>query len=268
MIRKIEVSPVDATVFLTTDIVYGSRTEFCGAQYMPLKLSLIKPRIHFHYDEEKIFPVIVFLCGGGWAETDHNAWIPELSWFAKHGYAVASVQYPVTSMTRFPESLNAVEKALEFLRAHSEELKINTDKMILMGESAGAYLALLCAGTVGKNVLDAVVAFYPPIGPMQLIDEKTGKCTVELPNGAEKFPSLLDSVSEMMPPTMILHGTADELVPVEHGEAIYQKLLTLNVPAELLIIEGANHAENHFFQVPVKEDILNFLNEVVKQDMF
>lgn len=263
MIRKLDIVPTDTVVLLTTDIVYGHRTEFCGAQYIPLKLSLMKPRMHFPYDKEVDLPVIVFLCGGGWMETDHNAWIPELVWFAKMGYAVASVQYPVTAATRFPDSMNAVEAALNFLK-NQRELKIDPDRIMLMGESAGAYLALLCAAELGSDILDAVVAFYPPVGPMQLIDHHTGECTIELPNGADKFPSLLDIIGNTMPPVMILHGTEDELVPKIHGEKIYQRLQELGIPSELLLIEGANHAENHFFQEPVKKQISEFLENATK----
>lgn len=261
MITKLKVTPDEKVIVATTDIVYGYRTEFCGAQYVPLKMTLLKPRVHFSYDQEVIPPVIVFLCGGGWSETDHNAWLPELSWFAKKGFAVASVQYPVTNATRHPDSLNAVKSAIQYLVTHHSELRIDTSKLTIMGESAGAYLALLTAASRQDLPINEAVAFYPPIGPMQLIDPVSGKCTVELPNGAERFPSLLDVVGQTMPRTMILHGTSDQLVPVAHGIAIYEKLQALGVESDLLLIENADHAENHFFQPSVKQRIIEFLNK-------
>lgn len=259
MIKTINITPTNATILLTTDIVYGYRTEFCNAQYIPLKLSLMKPRTYFHFDKEYIPPTILFVCGGGWSDTDHNVWMPELCWFAKKGYAIASIQYPVTTTTRFPEHLDAINTAIHFLCEHSRKLKINMENLTLMGESAGAYLALLCAATNGSSTIDSVVAFYPPVGPMQLINPQTGICSIELPNGAERFPSLLDSIQKDMPPTLILHGTSDEIVPTDHGKDIYQKLQNLDIPSDLFLIEGANHADSHFFQPLIKEQILEFI---------
>jgi len=259
MIKKISIEPTDPAVFLSADIVYGNRREFCRSQFIPLKVSIMKPRVYFHFDREITLPTIVFLCGGGWQDTDHNVWLPELCWFVKHGYAVASVQYPVTSTTRHPESLNDIIHALDFLQEHSEELNINTDKMVLMGESAGAYMALLCAAADKKERISSVTAFYPPIGPIQMVDPVTNEPLITLPNGAELFPSLLDSMPASMPPSLILHGTADEIVPLTHGEQIYQRLQELGVPSELIVVEGANHADSHFFQPKVKEMILDFI---------
>lgn len=260
MMERMEIEAKESAVLLTTDVVYGYRTEFCGAQYIPLKLSLMRPRIHFQYDREEVLPTILFLCGGGWTETDHNAWLPELSWFAKKGYAIASVQYPVTAVTRFPESLEAIKKAVSYLEAHSEEFHIDMEHKIIMGESAGAYLALLYAA---REKAKGVVALYPPISPTALRDKKTNACVLELPCGAEKFPSLLDEIKEGMPQAMILHGTADDLVPFSHGEQICEKIWKTGGKAELLLIEGAGHAESHFFQEAVKERILQFMDKVI-----
>ncbi|MCI9068462.1 MAG: alpha/beta hydrolase [Lachnospiraceae bacterium] len=257
MVERIKIEPDEDVILLTTDVVYGYRTEFCGAQYLPLKLSLMRPRIHFSYDEKKTVPALLFLCGGGWSETDHNAWLPELSWFGKRGYAVVSVQYPVTAATRFPESLEAVKKAVSYLKANGEALHIDMGHPVVMGESAGAYLALLYAAREGAA---GAVAFYPPVSPTALVDQETGECVLELPCGADRFPSLLGEIGEGMPPVMILHGTADSLVPYSHGERIYERILEAGGRAELLLIEGADHAERNFFQEAVKERILRFLN--------
>lgn len=274
MKKVLYVEPVDSTIFLTTDIVYTSRVEFCGCQYVPLKFSLLRPRYHFDCDRDERWPVIVFLCGGGWTETDHNAWLPELMWFAKHGWAVASVQYPVSASTRFPESVTCVKEAIRFLRIYAGELRLDMEHSALVGESAGAYLALLCASTPGQyrsdkydvaaDTVDAAVALYPPIAPLALM-EKNGECAIELPRDAASYPSLLDTISADMVPSLILHGSEDSLVPVSHSEKIYEHMQAMGVDSSLYIVEGADHADIKFFQPEVKKLVLDFLNRTVFQ---
>jgi acetyl esterase/lipase len=105
MKKYIEIERKEPCLYLDDNIVYGNRREFCNAVTKPLRLSLIRPRDYFSYDRKMILPVIVWLCGGAWTEMDRNVWIPELSWFAKHGYAVASVEYSVTARSRFTENV-------------------------------------------------------------------------------------------------------------------------------------------------------------------
>ena len=259
MIETKRIQPEQPSLLLTADIVYGHRIEFCGAQYLPLKLSLIKPRVHFHYDPPSAPPTIVFLCGGGWSETDHNVWLPELAWFAKRGYAVASVQYPVTRNSRYPENLERIQEAIDFLRAHAEEFKIDMSRFAVMGESAGAYLALM---TASKGEADAAVAFYPPISPGALLDE-AGGTVLDLPSDSRNFASVLDSITPKMPPTLLLHGTVDELVPLSHSERIHARLQEQGIDSRLIVVEDANHADYRFFQPEIMDEILAFLNQKI-----
>lgn len=272
MRRELDIAPVDSAIVLTTDVVYSNRIEFCGCQYVPLKLSLIRPRYHFACDRYERHPTIVFLCGGGWTETDHNVWLPELVWFAKRGYAVASVQYPVSAATRFPEQIESIKTAIRFLRIHAEELRLDMEHTAVAGESAGAYLALLCASTPGKygtdkyagvsDRVDAAVALYPPISPSALV-KADGECVIALTPDAAEYPSLLDTIGPGMVPTMLLHGRDDSIVPCSHGERIYERLQSCGVDSELCVLAGADHADIKFFQPEVKECVLSFLDRTI-----
>lgn len=261
--EKIKIDPVLPAILMTADIVYGYRIEFCGAQYQPLKLSLIKPRVSFSYDPPRMLPVIAFLCGGGWIETDHNVWIPELTWYAKHGYAVASVQYPMTANTKYRDIVDAIQQALVYLRQHQAEFGINAEKIALMGESAGAYLALLtgACGT-GDAAVNCVVALYPPVSPLALVNAD-GSCPVEVRRDAADFPDVTQLMSDRMPPTMLLHGSVDSLVPVEHSCRIQQALDAQKVENEFLCLENADHADYRFFQPEIKERVHDFISKYI-----
>ena len=107
----------EPVVTLGSEIVYAQRVEWCGATWRPLCLSLMRTRQFFYYDREETLPVVLFLCGGGFSNVDRNVWMPELAWFAKRGFAVVSVDYSVTSRTRFP--MQMVVKGLVLLLAIS-----------------------------------------------------------------------------------------------------------------------------------------------------
>ena len=151
MRKELEIPAKEKVIRLTSEIVYGQRVEWCSSVYHPMKMSMIAPRQHFYYDPlDEVYPVLVFFCGGGFTEMDRNVWVPELSWYAKHGYAVISVEYSVTARTRFPMQLEDAKAAIRYIRAHAEELHVDCSRMVVMGESAGAYMSAIVALT-GNN---------------------------------------------------------------------------------------------------------------------
>ena len=58
---------------------------------------------------------------------------------------------------------------------------------------------------------------------------------------ASKRVSPITHVSADDPPTLIIHGDADKLVPIEQAEAFVAKLKKTGVPAELIVKKGAGH---------------------------
>lgn len=301
MRTEIEVSNKESLIALGTDLVYSQKPYWCGAGFYPLKMSLLRPRSFFEYDEKPdSMPVIVWLCGGGWTETDHNVWIPELTYFAKHGFCVASVSYSLSPTWFFPEPVIDIKQAIRFLRAHSEQFHIDPDRIAIMGESAGAHFAAITAVTNGRSELEqgeyldyssrvqAAVTWYAPVNMADL----EGRGEIEsyrtqpqyLKRGLEYEPQSIsagvlhvreheDLCREMdprtyingeTPPFMLLHGTSDTQVDVSNSEALYQSLQEAGIRSDLLIIKGAEHAERSFIQPCVKDRIIQFLHEVMK----
>ena len=271
MINRMQQTATEKIITLTDGIVYGHRMEWCGSVWHPLKLSLLRPRQFFYYDEPVVLPVIVWLCGGGFTEMDRNVWIPELAWFAKKGYAVACVEYRVTARTRFPMQLEDVKLAIRWLRAHAGEMGIDPERIFVGGESAGGYLSAL-TGLMGKgreydhgeyleysSGVQGVIAFYPCTVMSELeIDPEVAA----LPPDTHKFTDLPGLVNEDTPPFMLLHGTKDSQVPISHSERLYEALESKGKRAEFYIFEGAEHADAPFFQESTKNRILDFMNSL------
>lgn len=270
MRKVIQVPRDEEVITLAADIVYGQRQEWCHAKYRQLHMSLMKPRCNYPYDEDKTYPLIIWLCGGSFTEVDRNIWMPELVYFAKQGFAVAAVDYSVIQLTRYPDQLVDIKEAIRYIRAHAKEFHIDPDRIAIMGESAGGYLSIL-AGITGKETeydngtysqysseVQAVVAWYPCVEMEWLVPDRK---SVNMAEDVENYPNLSEIVKADMPPCLLLHGTEDSLVPAEHSEVLYKALLDKGNDADLYLVEGANHADRPFVKAELKQIIVDYLRK-------
>lgn len=272
MKKTITVGRKDDVVLLTSGIVYAQRPFWCNAGNELMQLSLMRPRCNFPYDRTGIHPVIVFLAGGSFREVDRNVWMPELVYFAKHGYAVASVEYGTSMKTKFPDQIIEIKSAIRFLRAHAADLHLDPKRFAVMGESAGGYFSGL-VGLTGKtkeydkgenlayesSVSAAVTWYLPQVATSVVADPRKG----EIPFDAQNYPVLSDLASQDAPPFLLLHGTADTLVPPKNSEDLYNALVSHGAKADLYEIEGADHADLPFVQEETKKIILDFLDRAL-----
>ncbi len=274
MKKTLQVPVEDRVVHLAADIVYAQRQEWCEAKYRQLHLSFMKPRCHYLYDERRTYPLLIWLCGGSFAEVDRNVWMPEMVYFAKRGYAVAAVEYSTIQLVRFPDQLEDIKEAIRYLRAHAEELQIQPDHIGIMGESAGGYMSLLVAlkgkdRTCDKGAyldqsseVQAVCSWYP-VTDMSIMDREhleEAHCAPDV----LRLPTLMDFVTPDLPPFLMMHGTSDVLVGHQHSEKLYEALQKAGVQSDLYLIEGADHADHRFVQDQVKAIMLSFFDSVLK----
>ena len=285
MIRELKIENKEPVVLLGTGLVYKQMPFWCKGSFRNLTISLLRERCHNTYDppaEQK--PCIVFLCGGSWSVMDPTVWMAEMTYYAKRGYVVAGVQYSVSGEAAFPEQVIEIRQAIRYLRAHAEELRIDPERIAVMGESAGGHLAAITALTAEYPAFDngeysgyssavsCAVIYY---GPNAIYDHKQlGDFPLPMLNPAEKLvqtkplsakPELwkaLDCrtyITEQAPPFLLLHGTADALVPVSQSDLFYEALEEAKIPTEYLRIEGAQHASAEFFQDETKAMVVEFL---------
>jgi acetyl esterase/lipase len=195
------------------------------------------------------------------------------------GLAVATVDYRHAREAPFPAQLHDVKAAVRYLRAHAEQLGMDVTRVGTWGESAGGHLAALVALTAGRADLegdegvvgpssgvDVVVDWYgvadpdalrrlPP--PPEVLAAPPPEVLGALPPSvAEEPPEILlaggdaatrDAAAPLRqvhrgaPPFLLVHGTADRVVPFSQSEALRDALTAAGVPVRLVPVDGADH---------------------------
>jgi acetyl esterase/lipase len=198
------------------------------------------------------------------------------STFCGRGYVVFAIR--PGSKTRYTaiEMDQHVKLAIRYVKEHAEKYKINGDKLGLTGASAGGHLATLAALTPAdrdsnaKNKLDrhdttvaAVAVFFPPTDFLEWRDGKTidpnviapllavganspndgglnGKSKEELREMAKAI-SPVHQVRKPVIPFLMIHGDADEVVPLSHSQKLVEAIQTAGGSAELIVKKGGGH---------------------------
>jgi acetyl esterase/lipase len=201
---------------------------------------------------------------------DRSLWLPELVYFAKQGYAVISADYSTFYHSRFPEQVEDVKLAIRFIKAHSWEYGIDPERIALMGESAGGYLASFCALT-GKDHKYDTNGYTEFTSAIKIVIDWYARSrfsrksdipqNITYPPDIHAYIDLTQVVTGDSPPFLILHGNNDSLVPVFHSERLYKALEKAGAYPEMIIVDNAGHGDASFIQGEIKEIILDFLKQ-------
>lgn len=201
-------------------------------------------------------PLFIYIHGGGWITGDKNeiqAFRPIIE-NSFPGYAIISLNYSLldltTGMGKFPEQENDIIAAINYILSKTDEWDVSQE-IILAGASAGGHLALLHGykhPEIGN--IKAVMALFPITGLTTFFDfnSDSQQLLSAILNGdpisqsdAYKESSPLTYVSSTTIPTVLFHGTADEVVPVSQSETLAAELEKNSVVNYFEAIPGEGH---------------------------
>jgi acetyl esterase/lipase len=238
---------------LTEDVVYAH------ADGVPLRYDHYRP-----LEVSGPSPAVVLVHGGAWIRGDPSQAAGNALHFARRGIATVSISYRLAPAHRFPAPLDDVRHGLRYVRAHAAELGIDATRIVLMGMSAGAHLALLAHVAPGvpglepdlppalRDVSEDVLGVMLHYGPYDLSRraplEDGIEPVTELLGPRENDPewvrlaSPLTHATRATAPILLIHGTGDRTVSYRNSERVHAALQAADKPSELLLLEGAPHA--------------------------
>lgn len=242
----------------TEDVIYGRKFG------VALTLDVFKP-------EKPNGCGIFFMVSGGFYSSHEAINAGFYKAFLDRGYTVFAVVHGSQPRFHVPEIEEDIHRAIRFVRHNAAKYGVNPDKFGITGASAGGHLSLTM-GTQGgpgkpeaKDAIDressavaAAACFFPPtdflnwgaegvdavgVGPLAAFKGAFGprSDTAESRQILGKEISPLNFVKGSMPPTLIIHGDADKLVPIQQAEIFVKKAKESGATAKLIVREGKDH---------------------------
>jgi len=241
--------------------------EYARAGEQSLKLDLhlptAKPRS----------PLIVWVHGGAW-RSGSKASMP-LGKLIGDGYAIASVDYRLSTEAKFPAQIHDIKAAIRFLRGHSSDWRISSKRIVIAGDSAGAHLAALVGvsnghpeleGSVGNDRaqssdVQGIISFYGAANLTTILKQSTPHgLSVRVPAlelllgdqptnvlALARLASPVFHVDRHDPPLLLLHGDQDPQMPINQSHELcgaYQKVKAL---VQFEVVHGAAHGGAAFY---------------------
>ncbi len=249
----------DATnVWVHLNVVYATRDQ------MPLRLQIIQPSLDGALLTEEAafagrYPLLIFVQGSGWQQQELGLTLSYLCRFAELGYVIAVVEYRPAPEASMPAQVLDTKAATRFLLDHADEYSINPSQVVITGDSSGGHTALMvhlseAAGTLvdpdqgGPLPIKAAIAIYPPTDLPAMLPDDFLTWLFGIPDGPERRElarsmspiNLVDS-SLRLSPLLLIHGDADDLVPIDQSVRYFQTLKQQGQPVELVVVTDAKH---------------------------
>ncbi|WP_051652392.1 alpha/beta hydrolase [Clostridium algidicarnis] len=215
------------------------------------------------------WPLIIYIHGGSWAFGDKSiddSFIPILNKLKEKGYAIASINYRLSSSdSSFPSPVEDCKDAIRWFYKNKDIYNIDTDNIGLLGVSSGAHLALLSSYSnendfIGDESLSSyksnikyVIDYSGPTNfdindirssdetSMSIIKNLLGEDNIykeDLLNLASPI-NYIDSNST---PTLIIHGEKDSTVPINQSIKLYEKGIDAGMNINLLKVDNGDHS--------------------------
>lgn len=244
-----------------------------------LKLDLHPP------SEKSRSPLIVWVHGGAWRSGSKSN-MP-LSMLVAEGYAIASVDYRLSTQAKFPAQIHDIKAAIRFLRGHSREWGMPSKKIVIAGDSAGAHLATLVGVSNGNKELEGeignyrsqssgvqgIISFYGAANLTTILSQSTPHGlkvrvpALELLLGGQptnvvelaRLASPVFHVDRAAPPLLLFHGDQDPQMPINQSHELHGAYRRVKVPVEFEVIHGGRHGGEMFYDEERLEIVRRFL---------
>lgn len=218
-------------------------------------------------DEAPAVGLIVWVHGGAWRAGSRTS--VDLAGLTAHGWTVASVDYRLSPVAKFPAQIHDIKAAIRFLRAHAAEYGYPPSRIVIAGSSAGGHLAALVGvsndhpeleGTVGEHLtvssdVQAIVDLYGASNLTTILAQSTShglnvrKPALDLLLGGQpdavpqlaRLASPVFQVDASDPPLLLLHGDQDPQMPINQAHELQGAYEAFGRPVQFVVMHGSAH---------------------------
>jgi len=229
--------------------------------------------------------LIVWVHGGAWRGGSRTG--VDLQGLTALGWAVASVDYRLSTTARFPAQIHDIKAAIRFLRAAAATYGYPADKFVIAGSSAGGHLAALVGVTNGHAGLEGSVGNHPGVasdvqaivdlyGASDLttilaqstahgLDVRVPALDLLLGGQPDALPELARLASPVFqldahdPPLYLAHGDQDPQMPFEQSRELAAAYRQLGLPVQFEVLRGSGHGGPAFTSAASLHQIDAFL---------
>ncbi|WP_010584236.1 alpha/beta hydrolase [Schlesneria paludicola] len=274
-------SKCDDAVRRTEDVVYGRKFG------MALTLDLFQPA-------KPNGAGLLFLVNGGWLSSKSTPLMvtvrpDDYRVFLERGYTVFAIVTSSQPKFVISDEIDDVLRAARFVRFNAAKYGVDPERLGVMGSSSGGHLTLSLATRGGpgnaeaadpidrtSSAVHAAACFFPPTdflnygspgamgvgaGPMAPLQVAFGPSALTS-EGREQLGRAISPiyyVTKSLPPTLIIHGDKDEVVPLQQAEIFVAKARSEQAPfVQLIVRPGKGHGWGDFWKSA--EDIEAFAN--------
>jgi len=246
-----------------------------------------------------LVPVVVYIHPGGWSSGSSAQGAEHAAYLTTAGFAVASINYRLSNDSVYPAQIHDCKGAVRWLRANATRYNLDARYIGAFGHSAGAHLASLVGvtrdvkmmtsgaitmdieGAVGGNTQhsSAVQAVADFFGPSNLVEfykittQGSGSnlvgCTIAMCSDKALLASPTSYATRtrtaLLPPFLIMHGTADDVVPFSQSQLLDSVLRLAGATVTFTSVQGASHGFDAAWSKPeIQTAVINFFTKYLK----
>jgi acetyl esterase/lipase len=221
-------------------------------------------------------PVIVFFYGGGWRSGSKRIYRSVAKALARRGYVAVLPDYRIYPQVRYPDFLDDGAQAVRWVKDNVKRYGGDSQKIFLMGHSAGAHIAAMLAidatwlqkvGLMPGRDIAGLIGVSGPYDFLPLKDE-----TLKIIFGGNRPETQpIFHVTPGAPPALLLTGDKDDVVGAGNSTRLAERLRAAGNEATAVIYPRIGHylivaaiAPVIRALVPVLRDIDDFIAKVLK----
>jgi len=247
-------------------------------------------------ENKPLYPCVVYVQGSAWMKQELYSALGDQAKLAARGYVVAIVEYRHSGIAAFPAPVVDARNAVRFMKKNASQYFVDTNRMIIMGNSSGGHTAMYAGiyhndDNADENLFPGISAetkgvvnhygstefMIPDSNPItenhNMPDSPEGMemgfVNLNLPENEALLKKItvrcnIDKDTEIAP-TLILHGTKDRLVNTKCSVMLYEHMKECGKDVELYLVKGADHGGPEFWMDEILDIEEEFFNRCFNQ---